>query len=224
MSGPARFEGFGEDALDFYLGLAADNSRTYWRAHQSVYEAAVAGPLRALAAELQPDYGTFTISRPYRDLRFTPDRRPYKEAAGMVAADVGGGALYVELGPPGLMVAGGFYTPARDQLLRWRRLQDEPTATRELDAVLDGLAADGYRLGEGDPLRTAPRGWPRDHPRIDLLRRRRLEAFARHLPGPWLHTRDCVEVVRHGFGVLRRWNEWLGRRVGPSLEAPVAAR
>jgi uncharacterized protein (TIGR02453 family) len=219
-----RFHGFGEEALDFYLGLSADNSKTYWQAHREVHESAVAGPLRALARELEPDYGTFKIFRPYRDVRFSPDKRPYKEAAGMVADGIGGGALYAELGVAGLLLAGGYYVPARDQLDRWRRLQDEPTIARELDATLDGLAADGYHLGEGDPVRTAPRGWPRDHPRIDMIRRRRLEAYARHPPQEWLHTRECLDVVRRGFDVLQRWNSWLGRRVGPSAQALGPAR
>jgi uncharacterized protein (DUF2461 family) len=116
------------------------------------------------------------------------------------------------------MVAGGYYVPARDQLDRWRRLQDDPTLARELDATLDGLAADGYRLGDGDPVRTAPRGWSRDHPRITMIRRRRLEVHVRHEPGEWLHTRECLDVVRRGFDMLQRWNSWLGRRVGPSVE------
>jgi uncharacterized protein (TIGR02453 family) len=224
MTSERPFEGFGEHALDFYLGLAADNSRTYWHAHRPRYESAVAGPLRALATELEPDYGTFKIFRPYRDVRFSPDKRPFKEAAGMVAEGIGGGALYVELGAAGLMIAGGYYVPARDQLDRWRRLQDEPTVARELDTTLDALAADGYRLGEGDPVRTAPRGWRSDHPRISMIRRRRLEAYARHPPGEWLHTRECLEVVRRGFGALQRWNEWLGRRVGPGVEGPGTSR
>ncbi|MGF1648362.1 MAG: DUF2461 domain-containing protein [Kineosporiaceae bacterium] len=224
MTGVSQFEGFGEDALDFYLGLAADNSRTYWQARRPRYESAVAEPMRALARELEPVYGTFKIFRPYRDVRFSSDKRPYKEAAGMVADGIGGGALYLELGMPGLMIAGGYYVPARDQLDRWRRLQDEPAVVRELDATLDALATDGYRLGEGDPVRTAPRGWSREHPRIDLIRRRRLEAFAQHPPEEWLHTRECLDVVRRGFDVLQRWNAWLGRRVGPSTEALGPAR
>lgn len=213
-----RFEGFGEEALDFYLGLSADNSKAYWQAHRGIHESAVAAPLRALAAELEDEFGAFKIFRPYRDVRFSPDKRPYKEAASMVAWGSGGGALYVELGLPGLMVAGGYYDPARDQLLRWRRLQDEPTIARELDEVIERLEKAGYPLGGGDPLKTAPRGWPTDHPRIELLRRRRLEAAGRHDPGPWLHTREVVDVVREGFTALEEWNAWLGRRVGPSDE------
>jgi uncharacterized protein (TIGR02453 family) len=213
-----RFTGFGDEALDFYVGLSADNSKAYWQAHKPTYDAAVAGPMRALAEELGPDFGEYKIFRPYRDVRFAADKRPYKENAAMAFDPPGGGLLYFHLDVDGLMLAGGYYEPARDQLARWRRLQDEPTITRELDEVMARLAARGYPLGEGDPLKTAPRGWPKDHPRIELLRRRRLEAYGRHDPGPWLHSRELVDVVREGFTVLQDWNAWLARRVGPSDE------
>ena len=86
MSAPATartFEGFGERALDFYEGLAADNSRTYWKAHEDVYREHVAEPLKALAAELTPEFGEPKIFRPFRDLRFSPDKRPYAEHASL---------------------------------------------------------------------------------------------------------------------------------------------
>lgn len=212
------FQGFGDDALDFYLGLSADNSKAYWQARKPVYDASIAAPMRALADELGPEFGESKIFRPYRDVRFAIDKRPYKENAAMGFQGDGGGILYFHLDVDGLMLAGGYYEPARDQLLRWRRLQDEPTVTGELDATIRRLAEAGYPLGDGDPLKTAPRGWAKDHPRIELLRRRRLEAFRRHEPGPWLHTRELVDVVREGFAVLQEWNAWLGRRVGPSDE------
>jgi uncharacterized protein (TIGR02453 family) len=218
-----RFEGFGEDAVDFYVGLAADNSKAYWQARRQVYESSVARPLQALAAELEPEFGESKTFRPYRDVRFSADKSPYKEQAAMGLRGEGGGILYVQLSAEGLLLAGGYYEPARDQLDRWRRLQDQPSITWELDEVIGGLAAAGYPLGEGDPLKTAPRGWPKDHPRIDLLRRRRLEVYAQHPPAPWLHDRECLDVVVDGFRVLQRWNEWLGRRVGPSAAAVSAA-
>lgn len=153
MTGVRRFEGFGEDALEFYLGLAADNSRTYWQAHRPRYEASVARPLRALASELEPDYGPFKIFRPYRDVRFSPDKRPYKEAAGMVAEGVGGGRCTSSSGwtvswspgattcPPGISsTAGGAcrtIRPSRVSSTRpstaWRR-----TGTASVTAIPSG--------------------------------------------------------------------------------------
>src|SRR3954470_24564204 len=98
MSAPTTattFEGFGERVLDFYEGLAADNSRTYWKAHEAVYREHVAEPLAALAAELTPEFGAPKIFRPYRDLRFSSDKRPYAEHASLAVAREDGGGLYL---------------------------------------------------------------------------------------------------------------------------------
>jgi uncharacterized protein (TIGR02453 family) len=225
MSAPmtaAVFDGFGERALDFYEGLAADNSRTYWQAHQEIYREHVAEPLRALAAELSVEFGEPKIFRPYRDLRFSADKRPYQEHASMSVGRDDGGGLYLSLSPDGLMLAGGYYQPARDQLERFRRLQDDPDVVADLDAELAALAERGYPLHEHDALKGAPRGWPRDHPRIDLLRRTRLVVGARHEPGEWLHTPKCLDVVREGWRVVDTWNAWLHANVGPP-ESDAAA-
>ena len=109
---------------------------------------------------------------------------------------------------------GELHVHVRKQLERFRALQDDDSVTPELDALLARLAARGYPLGEGDPVRTAPRGYRQDHPRIDLLRRRSLTVGALHEPGPWLHTRECLDLVREGWRVCQEWNAWLDQRVG----------
>jgi uncharacterized protein (TIGR02453 family) len=210
------FEGFGERALDFYEGLAADNSRTYWQAQQEIYREHVAGPLRALAAELAPEFGEAKIFRPHRDLRFSADKRPYQEHASMSVGRGGGGGLYLALSQDGLLIAGGYYQPARDQLERFRWLQDDPDVTADLDVTLAAICERGYRLGEEGMLRSAPRGWPRDHPRIDMLRRTSLTVWTRHEPAEWLHTPECLHVVRAGWRVVDAWNAWLHANVGPA--------
>ena len=212
------FEGFGERALDFYEGLAADNSRTYWQSQHDVYEEHVAGPLHALAEALAGEFGPPKIFRPNRDLRFTPDKRPYQEHASMLSQGTGGGALYLSLSTEGLLLAGGDYQPERGRLERFRRLQDDARAAAGLDRELAALAEHGYTMGEGHQLKSAPRGWPRDHPRIALLRRTRLAVSTRHEPGPWLHTPECLAVVTEGWRTADRWNAWLAEHVGPGQD------
>src|SRR3954469_1653644 len=147
MSAPTTattFEGFGERALDFYEGLAADNSRTYWKAHEDVYREHVAEPLKALAAELAPEFGEPKVFRPHRDLRFAADKRPYQEHASFAVSRDAGGGLYVALSADGLLLAGGYYQPARDQIERFRQLQDDPDVTADLDVELTALVERGF--------------------------------------------------------------------------------
>ncbi len=110
------FEGWPEDALDFYDGLEADNSKAYWLAHKDVYETCVLAPMAALLAELEPEHGETKIYRPYRDVRFSKDKSPYKTAIG---AHVGDG--YIQLSAAGLAAGSGMYGMATDQLERYRR-------------------------------------------------------------------------------------------------------
>jgi uncharacterized protein (TIGR02453 family) len=211
------FEGFGERALDFYEGLTADNSRTYWKAHEDVYREHVAEPLKALATELTPEFGEPKVFRPHRDLRFSADKRPYQEHASLSVGREDGGGLYLSLSVDGLLLAGGYWQPARDQLERFRRLQDDPDTVADLDVELGALAERGFPLGDDGMLKSAPRGWSRDHPRIDLLRRTRLAVHGRLEPGDWLHTAACLDVVRDGWRVVDTWNAWLHANVGPSV-------
>ncbi len=106
------FEGFPEEALLFYQGLEADNTKAYWTDHRAVYDRAVKAPLEGLLADLAPEFGTAKVFRPYRDVRFSKDKTPYKTHAAAVVE--GDGSLYVQLGADGLYVGGGYWhTPRR---------------------------------------------------------------------------------------------------------------
>ncbi len=213
------FSGFGPQVFEFYEGLAADNSKVYWTRHADVYRSDVAEPLRELAAAIEPEFGEPKIFRPYRDLRFSADRRPYHEYARLGvrperADGPSSGVLFLALSADGLFLASGYYEPTREQLQRFRTLQDDPDAAADLDATLAGLAADGVPLNDGQPLKTAPRGWSKDHPRIDLIRRTRLTASIQYPPAAHVHDRRCLDLVVDGWRRLDRWNRWLDDNVG----------
>jgi len=208
------FGGFGADLVEFYEGLAADNSRDYWAAHRDTYQQSVQGPLRALAEALSAEFGDIKVFRPNRDLRFTPDKRPYTEHASMVAKTARGGGLYFQVGPDGLLLAGGWYQPAPDSLDRWRHAMDDDAVVDGLRSTLMALAAVGFTLDEGDPVTTAPRGWRRDHRHIDLIRRRSLTVSRTDEPGAWWSTPQCLDRVREGWTACRDWTQWLEDTIG----------
>ncbi len=103
------FTGFGEDAFDFYEGLVADNSKAYWADHTEQYRTAVREPMEALLADLEPEFGAGSMFRPYRDVRFSKDKSPYKDHAGAVARRSDTGGFYVQLSADGLYAAAGYY-------------------------------------------------------------------------------------------------------------------
>ena len=115
-----KFTGFGEHAVDFYDGLEADNSKAYWDDHRDLRvrrPGADAGAAGRAGPEFGDGFGEPKIFRPYRDVRFSKDKTPYKtHCGGVIEPGRGGGAYYVQLGPDGLLVAGGCFHLAPDQL------------------------------------------------------------------------------------------------------------
>jgi uncharacterized protein (TIGR02453 family) len=204
------FTGFGEGAVEFYDGLIADNSKAYWTDQRDVYEADVRAPMQALLAALEPEFGPGKIFRPYRDVRFSRDKTPYKTHCGATA-----GPFYVQVGADGLLVAGGYYQMASDQVARFRAAVDDERRGGDLEKRLAALTAEGLTIA-GETLRTRPRGFDPDHPRIDLLRHKGLYAWRAWEPDDVLHEPGTLDRVARTWRLLRPLTEWLADHVGPS--------
>jgi uncharacterized protein (TIGR02453 family) len=212
------FSGWPEEALDFYDGLAADNSKTYWTANRAVYDELVLGPMAELVDELGAEFGDTKVFRPYRDVRFSPDKTPYKTHIG---AMVGSG--YVQLSADGLAAGDGMYVMAPDQLDRYRRAAASDRAGPELEQVIAIVEKAGIGVSGRDTLKSAPRGYPADHPRIGLLRYKGLVAWQEWPAGAWLGTAEAKDRVVTFLRTTRPLSEWLAGQVGPSM-APARAR
>lgn len=204
------FRGFGEDAVEFYDGLHADNSKAYWTDRREVYERDVRGPMQELVAACEAEFGPGRIFRPYRDVRFSKDKTPYKTHCG---ATVGG--FYVQVGSDGLMAAGGMYQMAPDQVGRFRTAVDDERRGTDLQRRLDALVAAGITVA-GERLRTRPRGTDPAHPRLELLRHKSLYGWRDWPPDDALHGPECRERVVTTWRALRPLTEWLDDHVGPS--------
>ncbi len=113
------FEGFPDEGLVFYEGLEADNSKTYWTRHRHTYDDAVRAPMQALLDELADEFGSPKLFRPYRDVRFSNDKTPYKTHQGAVVNPEGrgAGAWYVQ-------VSAGFFESAGWARDGWSRTLD----------------------------------------------------------------------------------------------------
>jgi uncharacterized protein (TIGR02453 family) len=212
------FSGFPPELFVFYEGLEADNSRAYWQANKQVYDTAVQAPMEELAGALAREFGAAHLYRPYRDLRFTPDKRPYKEYAAMSVGDSAGGGYYLSIGADGVYVGGGYWRPARDQLQRWRQVVDDPATAGDLQKLLGRLRKAGFPLESEGGLKTVPRGYDKNHPRADLLRRTDLIIGRRYDPEAWMHESGALRMIRRAWRQVRTWGDWLREHVGPSQE------
>lgn len=204
---------FGRGAAQFFDLLAAHNDRATFAAHRQQYDEQVRGPLERLLGEATERYGgAGHITRPNRDVRFSADKSLYRLDASMWAGEVGGVYLRVHRG--GLQVGGGLYGPTRDQLARARTaVAEAPRAAADLRVAVVALAQQGFEMA-GPDLKTAPRGYPRDHPDIELLR---LTHYAALRPLPLTADADRIRQAWHHTEPLLRW---AADRVGPALSRP----
>ena len=134
-----RFAGFPREAIGFFKSLEANNNRDWFQAHKETYDRACREPMQALMAELQPKFGASKISRINRDIRFTPDRSPYKTH---IAAGIGG--YYIMVSAEGLYVGTGIYKPDPAVLARFRVAIDRNASGRELGTIVNALTRKGY--------------------------------------------------------------------------------
>jgi uncharacterized protein (TIGR02453 family) len=205
-----EFTGFPVAALDFYDDLELDNTKTYWEAHKPTYDAAVAGPMKALVAGLADEFGEAKVFRPYRDVRFAKDKTPYKTHQGAFIPKGPSTGYYVQIGAPGARVGVGYYEASSPRLAGIRDAIAEPRRGAELEEILAALQATGWELG-GDTLKTAPRGYAADHPRIALLRHKSMTLGKDYGFEPVIHTPELLDRVRADWREATPFVEWVLR-------------
>ena len=208
-----EFTGFPASALDFYDDLEVDNTRSFWEKHKQVYLDAVRAPVVALCAALEPEFGAAKVFRPYRDVRFAKDKTPYKTHQGAFVQVGPATGWYVQVSAAGISTDAGYYHAEPARLAAIRAAIDDERRGAELEEVLAALGADGFEV-RGEKVKTVPRGWSADHPRIDLLRHRTLTAHHDLGFEPVVHTPELVELVREDWRRLRPLVEWVARQAG----------
>ncbi|GAA5106617.1 DUF2461 domain-containing protein [Alloalcanivorax gelatiniphagus] len=202
------FTGFPVAALDFYDDLEMDNTKSFWEAHREVYKDAVEAPMKALTAELAPEFGDAKVFRPYRDVRFAKDKTPYKTHQGAFVAAGPSTGWYVEISARGTRVGAGFYEAGGPRLAAIREAMAEEKTGKALDRLLARLAKDGFEVG-GEQLKTSPRGYDADHPRIHLLRHKQLFVGRSYGFEPDAIDAGLLDRVRADWKALRPLVTWL---------------
>jgi uncharacterized protein (TIGR02453 family) len=204
------FTGIPIAALDFYEDLEADNTKAFWTAHKHVYDEAVRAPLEALAAALEKEFGPAKFFRPYRDIRFAKDKTPYKTQQGAWFSE---SSVYLQISAAGLMVAGGYWDTSSAQVERLRRAVADDVAGAALERALAAVRKARLELG-GHQLTRVPHGYPKDHPRAELLRYKSMTARRDFGSPAWLPSKRAqTEVVKAARSIAPLIG-WLDTQVG----------
>jgi uncharacterized protein (TIGR02453 family) len=210
MSESTKFEGFPVAALDFYDDLEVDNTKSFWTAHKHVYDEAVRAPMVALTTALAPEFGEAKVFRPYRDVRFAKDKTPYKTHQGAFVAAGESTGWYVEVSPRGVRVSAGFYRAEKERMAAIREAVADDRTGPALKRLLTKLRKNGFEVG-GEQLTRPPRGYDKDHPRVDLLRHKQLMATRSYGFEKVIHTPGLQTLVRDDWRALRPLVTWLER-------------
>jgi uncharacterized protein (TIGR02453 family) len=212
------FEGFGPKVQKWFRGLEADNSKAYFSANRDFFEESVRGQMGALLTELSETFGgEVKIFRQNRDIRFSPDKSPYKtNTYGILyGSDLAAQGLYASISARGLVAGSGYHVMARDQLDRFREAVADDGAGAELGTLTAGVEKAGLELW-GESLATAPRGYPKDHQRIELLRRKSLTLGATLKFGRGIGRAEGLGFVTGTWRAAAPVTGWLDEHVGPT--------
>jgi uncharacterized protein (TIGR02453 family) len=178
-------------------------------------------PLEAMLDELAGELGgEVKVFRQHRDVRFSADKSPYKTRTyGLVHARPA--PLFAQLDRDGLFAGTGYHELDAGRLERFRAaVADDATGPALLEAV-EAAHAGGVET-YGEALKTAPRGYPRDHPRVALLRHRALFGGRRLAAGADGIARGAaLDHARSTWAACAPMNAWLDAHVGPATAEPA---
>ena len=174
------FTGFNRDAIQFLVDLAANNDRAWFNPRKADYERLLKQPLEALCVALDERFRARGIPleadparspfRIYRDVRFSKDKSPYKTHVSASFGYVGGnphGGGYFHFQPGEMYIGGGMWHPEPAKLAAWRQLVDKGDG---LEALEDPAFVKTFGGLDGEKLTRVPQGYPKEHPRAELLK------------------------------------------------------
>ncbi len=199
--------------IDFLNDLKDHNNREWFNENKTRYEQAHNEMITfsdALIQEMNahdvlvPTTGKKCLFRIYRDTRFSKDKTPYKttwqgrfQREGVERR----GGYYFQVAPKESVVLGGFFGPnAQDMLHIRKQIAADPEPLRSV--IQSESFKDFFGSLMGDQVKSAPRGFTKDHPEIDLLKYKQL--LVRHaFTNEEVHSKEFPAIVSHAFEQMR---------------------
>lgn len=181
----------------------ADHKKTYQKAHQNAKE---------VFAEIHKNLEKHDLiekskmMRIYRDVRFSKDKTPYKPQFGNSYSRLGKelrGGYFIRVKPGETMLAGGFWEPSKEDIFRIRKeIEQDATEIREILQDATYKKYFGSEFYSFDELKTAPRGFDKNHPDVDLLRKKGFIAVKNFTDNEVLSS-EFINKVDESFKALR---------------------
>ena len=201
---------FEDSTLQFLNDLTANNNRDWFTEHKLRFTE-IQNHAKTLFAEMQvnlekhDEIEKMKVYRIYRDVRFSKDKTPYNPRLAVSFSRLGKhlrGGYFLQIKPGETLIGGGFWQPEKDDLLRLRK-EIELDATEFRD-VLNDVNYKEYFGGtfEGDELKSAPRGFDKEHPDVDLLRKKGFIAI-RKFTDKQILAPNFLEEVDATFTAMR---------------------
>ncbi len=219
--------------LSFLRALRRNNDREWFRARKDAYEERVRGPMTALVARLAQEFARFapelvatpkvSMFRPYRDTRFSEDKRPLKTNIAAVFPCRGlrrhqGGGLYVEVNCEKVVVAGGYYAPQPPELQRLREYLAENY--QQFRALVESPSFRRAFGGlQGESLKRVPRGFAPDHPAAEYLKRKQFLGW-REYPAAFCASPRFYTTLVQAFEQLAPLVRFLNEPLLAGVPAP----
>ena len=212
--------------LDFLKGLQKNNNKPWFEEHRSSYERARVH-YEAFIDQVIVGFGSVEdlggitakdcVMRIYRDLRFSKDKSPYKRS---MAASIGPGgkrstrlSYYLHIEPPDAsMIAGGLYSPDSSQIIKFRETVDRNSKPFK-EVINNKVFKQTFGDIQGEKLKTAPKGYERDHPEIELLRLKQVIAIE-HLTEAQVLSPKFGDHVIDSFTAMKPFLDYLNSVIG----------
>lgn len=206
--------------LDFLKELEANNNREWFTKHKKRYEKNLSDIILfadALLAKmnehdvLETPSGKKSLFRIYRDVRFSKDKSPYKthwSGSFKRATQLRRGGYYFHIQPGNQsFIGGGFWNPDKEDLQRIREeIAADPTEMQDILANADFIKTFGSLRGE--QLKTAPKGFDKEHPAIDLLRYKQF-IFGRNFTDKEVIQPNFLDQVNQTFRTMRPFFDYM---------------